>query len=135
MDGFIGQALRPKDAWLFVNEALPNATAKESPVFQLGGLQSALEIVVDLPADISVTAAKKLTFELHTCDTVNGTFAKAATLKEIAGGASAATAQVKGELLRYAVPSNTKTYAKLKVVSDYDASAAKFSAATEYIAR
>ncbi len=133
--GIIGEASRPADANIFVEKPLPNASSELSLPFQFGSLQGALELVVSLSGTLSVPATKNFSIELHGSDRYDGEYEKIADVLTVAGGASDPTAVEKGEVSRFAANSKTSRYCKLKVVTDFDASAVLLSSWCEYVAR
>lgn len=120
----------------FQEKALPNSGSIESEVFDWANVQGGIRLLVYLNEDITLAAEKTVTIELLGSDEKDGTFDKviSSSLKE---GAASTGTSLKGEselLDIVSLPEHPK-YAKLKITTDSDMSAATVTGRLAYIAR
>ena len=118
------------------NVNLPNAGSIESEVFDWANTQGGIRLMVLIESALTVAAGKKLTVRLLGDNQEDGEFGTEIASRVTTGAASTGTAlQIGDELLNVvSLPEDLK-YAKLKITTDDDMSAAVVTSRMAYIAR
>ena len=106
--------LRDANSYFFKKKAVPKNTDETSSGLEVGGSNSALEIIFDVTTKIEITATKALTVKVEHSDD-NDTYTELATVYT---ATSPSDIDVCEGWLRYTLPVNVKKYARVKVTTN-----------------
>jgi hypothetical protein len=120
---------RPTPDLIFDEEAMPQNTSSTSDAFDVGKTQLSMEVVVYVDTAIALADTKVFTVKYLYGDS----YASSETIYSVT--ASGATAIAKGELVRFAPPTDFPVTAKLELETDDAAVTGAITAWPEYIAR
>lgn len=128
-----GEESRWADQYFMKDEALPNATAKESAALQVGATNGALKYVISAVTAVSIPASATLTATILESDD-NQTFVENSSFPQIVFGGTAKTDFAAGDVLGELILPNCKQYVKIKLTSS-GASTGSINVWLGYLAR
>lgn len=131
----ISAGLKAAPDVIWDGEALPNATDKDSDVFQGGEVQGALEIVIKAGTDISIAVGESLTFSLLGAATRAGVYAVENTIFTVTADGDPSTWSAGDEIARMIIPTDASLFNKVRATCSDDESSETVDVALEMVAR
>jgi len=128
LNGVVGQPAHFGGDYLFRNEALPNNTTKTSEEHTLNNTLGRLQLTGTINGSLIMAAGNTLTITLQYKDGTSWVNDK--TLVSLSGVTTLTAGEIFGII---PVPSDTKRIYRLQVVSNFNASAVKLTAAVEIL--
>lgn len=117
--------------YIFDAAALPNATTSTSSAFEIGGAQTALELVGIANTEIVVAGGETLSYALYTSATSTGSFVLSETLVSYTAG----TIDADTQMFRVCPSTDTAQWGKVVITASADQSADTSTVQIEYVSR
>lgn len=102
---------------VFDATALPNTASIESAVFQLGKVQSEVELSILANSEITILDTKSVTFELFHDVVEDGSFTESIVLKAFLASGSSLVLSAGSTLFNYTPSTDIGQYCKVKVTT------------------
>lgn len=102
---------------VFDATALPNTASIESAVFQLGKVQSEVELSILANSEITIADTKSVTFELFYDEAEGGSFTDSIVMKAFLASGSALVLSAGSTLFNYTPSTDIAQYCKVKVTT------------------